>query len=76
MLYFIQRMAFNLKVFQGVTIQQVRDAMNYRQYLKTDEQVEGIRLSKEEQEKYSSPVLLEVITHNNHDDERKSEPIQ
>lgn len=68
-------MAFNLKVFQGVSIQQVRDAMNYSQYLKRDEEVEGIRLSKEEQEKYSSPVLLSVVTHTN-DDERKSEPIQ
>lgn len=68
-------MAFNLRVFQGVTIQQVRDAMNYKQYLKPDEEVEGIRLTREEQEKYSSPVLLEVITHNN-DDERKSDPIQ
>lgn len=53
----------------------MRDAMNYKAKLKTDEEVEGIRLSREEQEKYSSPVLLEVITHNN-DDERKSEPIQ
>ena len=68
-------MAFNLKVFQGVSIQQVRDAMNYSQYLKRDEEVEGIRLSKEEQEKYKSPVLLSVVTHTN-DDERKSEPIQ
>lgn len=67
-------MAFNLKVFQGVTIHQVRDAMDYKAKLKTDEEVEGIRLSREEQEKYSSPVLLEVITHN--DDERKREPIQ
>jgi len=66
-------MAFNLKVFQGVTIQQVRDAMNYKQYLKTDEEIEGIRLSKEEQEKFSSPVLIEVVTHQ---DERKSESIQ
>jgi hypothetical protein len=68
-------MAFNLKVFQGVSIQQVRDAMNYRQYLKPDEEVEGLRLSKEEQEKHSSPVLLSVVTHTD-DDERKSEPIQ
>jgi hypothetical protein len=68
-------MALNMRVFQGVNIQQVRDAMNYSQYLKRDEEVEGIRLSKEEQEKYSSPVLLSVVTHN-HDDERKSEPIQ
>ena len=75
MLCSIQKMAFNLKVFQGVSIQQVRDAMNYSQYLKRDEEVEGIRLSKEEQEKYSSPVLLSVVTHTN-DDERKSEPIQ
>jgi hypothetical protein len=67
-------MSFNLKVFQGVTIHQVRDAMNYKAKLKTDEEVEGIRLTREEQEKYSSPVLLEVITHN--DDERKCEPIQ
>lgn len=71
MLCFIQKMAFNLKVFQGVTIQQVRDAMNYKQYLKTDEEIEGIRLPKEEQEKFSSPVLIEVVTHQ--DDERKSE---
>lgn len=75
MLCSIQKMAFNLKVFQGVSIQQVRDSMNYSQYLKRDEEVEGIRLSKEEQEKYSSPVLLSVVTHTN-DDERKSEPIQ
>ena len=75
MLCSIQKMAFNLKTFQGISIQQVRDAMNYRQYLKADEEVEGLRLSKEEQEKYSSPVLLSVITHN-HDDERKSESIQ
>jgi hypothetical protein len=68
-------MSFNLKVFQGVTIEQVRDTMNYKRYLKTDEEVEGIRLSREEQEKYSSPVLLEVIIHNN-DDERKCESIQ
>ena len=67
-------MAFNMKVFQGVTIQQVRDTMNYKQYMKTDDEVEGIILSREEQEKYSSPVLLEVITHT--DDERKSDPIQ
>jgi hypothetical protein len=68
-------MSFNLKVFQGVTIQQVRDAMDYKAKLKTDEEVKGIRLTREEQEKYSSPVLLEVITHN--DDERKQcEPIQ
>jgi len=68
-------MAFNLRVFQGVTIHQVRDAMNYKQYLKPDSEVEGIRLSREEQEKYLSPVLLEVITHN--DDERKQcEPVQ
>jgi len=73
MLCSIQKMAFNLKVFQGVTIQQVRDAMNYKQYLKTDEEIEGIRLSKEEQEKFSSPVLIEVVTHQ---DERKSESIQ
>lgn len=62
-------MAFNLKVFQGVNIQQVRDAMNYKQYLKTDEEIDGIRLPKEEQEKFSSPVLIEVITHQ--EDERK-----
>jgi hypothetical protein len=65
-------MSFNIKVFQGVTIQQVRDTMNYKQYMKTDDEVEGIILSREEQEKYSSPVLLEVITHN---DERKSDPV-
>lgn len=75
MLCSIQKMALNMKFFQGVSIQQVRDAMNYSQYLKRDEEVEGIRLSKEEQEKYSSPVLLSVVTHTN-DDERKSEPIQ
>jgi len=69
-------MSFNLKVFQGVTIHQVRDAMNYKAKLKTDEEVEGIRLSREEQEKYSSPVLLEVITHNNDDERKQSEPIQ
>ena len=75
MLCSIQKMAFNLKAFQGISIHQVRDAMNYKQYLKTDEEVEGIRLSKEQQEKYSSPVLLSVVTDN--DDERKqSEPIQ
>jgi hypothetical protein len=65
-------MAFNMKVFQGVSIHQVRNAMNYKQYLKTDEEIEGIRLTKEEQEKFSSPILLEVIR----EDERKSEPIQ
>lgn len=68
-------MAFNLKVFAGVTIEQVRNAMNYQQYLKTDDEVGGIRLSVEEQEKYSSPVLLGVVTHTE-EDERKSEPIQ
>ena len=68
-------MAFNLKVFQGVTIEQVRDAMNYTQYLKKDEEVEGIRLSVEEQEKYKTPVLLSIVTHTG-DDERKSEPVQ
>lgn len=67
-------MAFNLKVFQGVNIQQVRDAMNYKQYLKTDEEIEGIRLPKEEQEKFSSPVLIEVVTHQ--DERKQSEPIQ
>jgi hypothetical protein len=67
-------MAFNLHVFRGITLEQVRDAMNYKQYLKTDEEVDGIRLSKEEQAKYSSPVLIEVVTHK--DDERKSESIQ
>jgi hypothetical protein len=67
-------MAFNMKVFQGVTIQQVRDTMNYKQYMKTDDEVEGIILSREEQEKQSSPVLLSVVIHN--DDERKSDPIQ
>lgn len=68
-------MSFNHQVFQGVTIQQVRDAMNYTQHLKRDEEVEGIRLSVEEQQKYSSPVLLEVI-HHHPEDERKSESIQ
>ena len=67
-------MSFNLRVFQGATIEQVRATMNYKQYLKTDEEVEGIRLTREDQEKYSSPVLLEVITHN--DDERKSDTVQ
>ena len=67
-------MAFNLRVFQGVTIEQVRNAMNYKQYLKKDDEITGIILSREEQEKYSSPVLLEVITPT--DDERKSDPIQ
>jgi len=67
-------MAFNMKVFQGVTIQQVHDTMNYKQYMKTDDEVEGIILSREEQEKQSSPVLLSVVIHN--DDERKSDPIQ
>ena len=67
-------MAFNPKFYQGVTIQQVRDTMNYKQYLKTDDEVEGIILSREEQEKQSSPVLLSVVIHN--DDERKSDPIQ
>lgn len=67
-------MSFNLKVFQGVTLEQVRDAMNYKAKLKTDEEIDGIRLTREEQAKYSSPVLLEVINHN--DDERKSDPIQ
>jgi hypothetical protein len=68
-------MSFNHKVFQGVTIQQVRNAMNYTQYLKTDEEVSGVRIAVEEQQKYSSPVLLSVITHTD-EDERKSEPIQ
>lgn len=63
-----------MKVFQGVTIQQVRDTMNYKQYMKTDDEVEGIILSREEHEKQSSPVLLSVVIHN--DDERKSDPIQ
>ena len=67
-------MAFNPKFYQGVTIQQVRDTMNYKQYMKTDDEVEGIILSREEQEKQSSPVLLSVVIHN--DDERKSDPIQ
>ena len=67
-------MAFNLGVFRGVTIQQVRDTMNYKQYLKKDDEIEGIRLSTEEQQKYSSPVLLEVVPPT--EDERKSEPIQ
>ena len=66
-------MAFNLKVFQGVTIQQVRDAMNYTQYLKTDEEIGGILMPPAEQDKYSSPVLLSVITHTPSEDERKSE---
>jgi len=68
-------MALNTKFFHGISLQQVRDAMNYKQYLKTDEEVEGIRLSKEEQDKYTSPLLLSVVTHND-DYERKSEPIQ
>jgi hypothetical protein len=68
-------MSFNHKVFQGVTIQQVRNAMNYTQYLKTDEEVSGVRIAVEEQQKYSSPVLLSVITHTD-EDERKCEPIQ
>jgi hypothetical protein len=66
-------MALNLQVFQGIRIEQVRDAMNYKQYLKTDDEVEGVRLPMEEQAKYSSPVLLSIIVQ---DDERKSEPIQ
>lgn len=66
-------MAFNMKFFQGITIQQVRDTMNYKQYLKTDDEVEGIILNREEQEKQSSPVLLSAVIHN---DERKSDPIQ
>jgi hypothetical protein len=66
-------MSFNLKFFQGVTIQQVRDTMNYKQYMKTDEEVEGIRLTKEEQEKYTYPVLLEVI---HHDERKQCESIQ
>lgn len=63
-------MALNTKVLKGVTIEQVRNAMAYKQYLKTDDEVEGIRLPREEHEKYSSPVLLSVVTHNP-DDERK-----
>ena len=64
-------MAFNLKVFSGVTIQQVRDTMNYKQYLKTDDDVEGIRVKPDDN---TSPVLLSVVVHN--EDERKSDPIQ
>jgi len=67
-------MSFNLRVFQGVTLEQVRDVMNYKAKLKTDEEVEGIRLTREEQKRFSSPVLLGVVIHN--DDERKSDPIQ
>jgi hypothetical protein len=48
--------------------------MNYKAKLKTDEEVEGIRLTREEQKRFSSPVLLGVVIHN--DDERKSDPIQ
>jgi hypothetical protein len=64
-------MAFNLGVFRGVTIQQVRDTMNYKQYLKTDDDVEGIRVKPDDN---TSPVLLSVVVHN--EDERKSDPIQ
>lgn len=63
-------MSFNLRVFQGVTIGQVRDTMNYKQYLKTDEEVDGIRVKPEDN---TSPVLLSVVVHN--EDERKSDPI-
>ena len=68
-------MSFNLQVFQGVTIAQVRDTMNYKQYMKTDDEIEGIRLTPAEHEKYSSPVLLEVITHPS-DERKQCESIQ
>lgn len=44
--------------------------MNYKQYLKTDEEVDGIRVKPEDN---TSPVLLSVVVHN--EDERKSDPI-
>jgi len=63
-------MAFNLQVFKGVSIQQVRDTMNYKNYLKTDEEVDGIRVKPEDN---TSPILLSIVPS---EDERKSDPIQ
>lgn len=65
-------MSFNLNVYKGVTPQLLKDTVrDWKQYVKTDDEIDGVRITIEEHQSYLTPVLLSssVVI----EDERKSE---
>lgn len=65
-------MSFNLNVYKGVTPQLLKDTVkDWKQYVKTDDEIDGVRITIEEHQNYLTPVLLSssVVF----EDERKSE---
>jgi hypothetical protein len=48
--------SMNLKVMRGATNVQIRDAMNYSQFLVKDNEIEGVRVTDHP----DGPVLLSV----------------
>lgn len=68
-------MALNINVYRGVTPDLLKATIrDWKQYVKTDDEVDGVRVTLEEHQKFIAPVLLSSsITL---EDERKSEPIQ
>ena len=74
-------MALNLNVYRGVTPQLLKDTVrDWRQYVKTDDEVDGVRVTLEEHQKFIAPVLLSssvsLSVESVSEDERKSESIQ
>ena len=66
-------MALNLSVYKGVTPQLLKDTVrDWKQYVKTDDEVDGIRITIEEHQKHLTPVLL---SSNITIDERKSDEV-
>lgn len=62
--------SINTAVYRGVSRQQILEAMTPSLFLKSDEEIQGIRLTKEEHLRFLSPVLIKT-TDNERDDERK-----
>ena len=66
-------MALNLNVYKGVTPELLKDTIkDWKKYVKSDDEVDGVRITIEEHQKYLTPVLLSsniVI------DERKSDEV-
>jgi len=50
--------SINTAVYRGVSRQQIAEVLTPSLFLKSDQEIEGIRLTKEEHLRFLSPVLL------------------
>lgn len=60
----------NISVYRGASREQIKEALTPSLFLKTDDEIQGIRLTPEEHKMFLSPVLLKT-TDNERDEQRE-----